>query len=122
MIPYFIAIAHPDYKRPSTQIITKTCEKDLLRETLLSEIVDIYVDTLDSLERFSSLSEIEDSYYCDYYMDQTPVSAQYYDLETNNWEKFVFSDEEFFQLYKELYLSNGSEDSDYKKLNTISQF
>jgi len=108
MIPYFIAVAHPDYKRPSTEIMVKTCPKEELRETILLDIVNVYFNTLDSLDRFSSLKEIIDSYYCDYYMDQEPVYAKYFDTDKNEWREFGFTDEEFFNLYKE-YADNLSD-------------
>jgi len=110
MIPYFIAIAHPDYKRPHTQIITRVCEEEDLFETLLLDIVEIYVGALESLDNYLTLNDLEDAYYFGYYMDQKPVEAKYFDVENGEWQDFHFSDEDFFDAYRKHFRDDNSHD------------
>jgi len=106
MIPYFIAIANPDYKKPSTHIITNYCENNIEIE-ILSIIVDLYVNTLGNLERFSSIFEMDDSYYSDNFMNQPPIFAKYF--ESGEWKDFHLIDEDFFKIYKQNYLDETSD-------------
>jgi len=112
LVPYFLAVAHPDYKRPSTQIITKTCDKNVLKKRILEDILQFYIDIFQSLRGYSSIEQLEESYYSTYYMDQPPIYAKYFDLESNKWNDFYFSDEEFFKMYKENYDTDTDNSTD----------
>jgi hypothetical protein len=90
MIPYIIAIARPDWKRPYCEIITNVSEsEELLFETFNNIIVDEMIElSLGCNEKFESYSEFHDYFYNESYMSQEPIKIKYFI--NGEWSCYIF--------------------------------
>ena len=110
MIPYYITIARPDYKRPSMAIYNGVCDDEIicqdnkkLKEFLLNQLIDNFLQY--SSRYYNNYEQIINTYYMDGYMSNEPFECYYFT--ENNWCILKYTDDEFMKLYNYL-LDNGT--------------
>lgn len=99
MIPYIIAIAYPDYKRPYCEVKTNTLQNITeLNEIFNNIIVEFILDfSIPTNIKFESYDKFFDRYYTDDYMDQEPIKIKYFI--DGKWINYNFNEKEIMELY-----------------------
>jgi hypothetical protein len=110
MIPYIIAIARPDWKRPYCEIITHSAEnEELLFEKFNKIIVDEMIElSLGCDEKFETYSDFHDKFFNESYMSQAPIEIKYFI--NGLWMHYIFDQDrkdeinrKIMTLYSEKY-------------------
>jgi hypothetical protein len=104
MIPYIIAIARPDWKRPYCEIITDVAtDENKMFELFDNLIVDEMVDlSLGTNSKFVSYSLFHEKAYSETCMYQQPIEIKYFI--DGKWIYYQFeTKEEIMKLYNDKY-------------------
>jgi hypothetical protein len=104
MIPYIVAIARPDWKRPYCEIITDVADNETqmiekLHKIIVDEMIDLSIGTN---SKFDNYSRFHDKSYSEYYMHQKPIEIKYFI--NGRWIYYDFeTKEEIMNLYNAKY-------------------
>lgn len=103
MIPYVISEAHPDYKRPYVLQDFGMVKEEEIQTYFLDRICDFILDRVDEndITCENSISTFFNSYYDEYYMDNSPWEAMVFvDGDWQNVTPYVEKIWEHIQLLK----------------------
>lgn len=114
LIPFVILEAHPDYKRPYVLPFFGMIEKDKLKATILTKLVEFVYDRIfDNLNCVKDIEKFWGEFYGDSHMGNTPWQATA--ILNGVWEDISPNNEELFEALteeKKKYRSYMSSDSD----------
>lgn len=103
-IPYYICQACYNESPPLayTNLHNLTCDEFDFRNEIMKKIVEIFVDKFGDLSD-ECLETLYERYYDEWRLDQDPIECYYYDFEENKWNKFIFTEQEFFEIYYDYF-------------------
>lgn len=96
-IPYFITTAHPDFKRPSTEIVTGTVDGDNFKSIFLELISKIMLDRECDINTYN---DYIDRVFIDSYMQEDVIQLFYF--KNNEWAQFSIINDEIMPVYNKM--------------------